>query len=76
MVTLPRTAQIPSEATYQHETARVLFGPNVRALKWIKGQAIPGALVDEILSALGLDRETVEGRSQRSLGRVGSSMEA
>ena len=35
------------------------------ALTWIKGEAMPGELVDEILRGLRLERETDEQRRQR-----------
>ena len=34
-------------------------------LTWIKGEPMPGDLVDEILRGLGLERETDEQRRQR-----------
>ena len=41
------------------------------ALTWIKGETMPGELVDEILRGLGLARETDEQRRQRmALRRV------
>ena len=62
---MPCASQIPSEDAYQHATARVLFGLDRRALRWIKGEAMPDALVDEILSALGLGRDTLEAHTKR-----------
>ena len=35
------------------------------ALTWIKGEAIPSDVVDEILRGLGLERETEHQRRQR-----------
>ena len=35
------------------------------ASTWIKGDAMPGGLVDEVLRALGLERETEEERQRR-----------
>ena len=44
------------------------------ALTWIKGEAMPGEMVDEILRGLGLERETDEQRRQRvELRRTSSS---
>ena len=34
-------------------------------LTWIKGEPLQGGLVDDILKAIGLERETVEGRQRR-----------
>ena len=59
------TAQIPWGDEFEHETARELFGSNLLALTWIKGEPMPGELVDEILRGLGLERETDEQRRQR-----------
>ena len=50
--------QIPWSDEYQHRTARVLFGSNLLALTWIKGEAMPDGLVDDILRALSLERQT------------------
>ena len=36
------------------------------ALTWIKGESMPGDLVDEILRGLGLERETEEQWQERS----------
>ena len=41
------------------------------ALTWIRGEAMPGELVDEILRGLGLERETDEQRRGRSLRELG-----
>ena len=57
--------QIPWGEEFDHSTARELFGSNLLALTWIKGDAMPGELVNEIMRALGLDRETDEQRRQR-----------
>ena len=46
-------------------TGRELFDSNLLALTWIKGEAMPGELVDEILRGLRLERETDEQRRQR-----------
>ena len=62
-------AQIPWGDKFEHETGRELFGSNLLALTWIKGEAMPGELMDEILRALGLERETDEQRRQRSESR-------
>ena len=61
-----RLAQIPWGEEYEHETGRELFGSNLLALTWIKGEAMPGGLVDEICRGLGLERETDEERQQRN----------
>ena len=58
-------AQIPWRDAFEHETGRVLFGSNLLALTWIKGEAMPGELVEDILRGLGLERETDEQRSSR-----------
>ena len=62
---MPTIAQIPWSEEYEHETARELFESNLLALTWIKGEAMPGELVDQILRGLGLERETDEQRRQR-----------
>ena len=62
-------AQIPWGDEFEHEMARELFGSNLLALKWIKGEAMPGELVDDILRGLGLERETEEQRRQRVSNR-------
>ena len=62
-------AQIPWGDEFEHETARELFGSNLLALTWIKGEPMPGELVDEILRGLGLERETEEQRRQRLSAR-------
>ena len=62
---MTHAAQIPWDEEFEHETARELFGSNLLALTWIKGEAMPGELVEEILRGLGLERETDEQRRQR-----------
>ena len=64
-------AQVPWGSEFEHETGRELFGSNLLALTWIKGEAMPGELVREILRALGLERETDEQRRGRSLRDLG-----
>ena len=68
-------AQIPWGEEYEHETARTLFGSNLLALTWIKGEPMPSGTVDEILRALGLERETEEQgkRRRRSMLSCGSA---
>ena len=51
-------AQIPWANEFEHETARELFGSNLLTLTWIKGEPMPGKLVEEVLRGLGLERET------------------
>ena len=63
-------AQIPWGNQFDHETARELFGSNLLALTWIKGDPMPGELVDEILRGLGLERETDEQRRRRTETRT------
>ena len=56
----------------------MLFGSNLLALTWIKGEAMPDELVDEILRGLGLERETDEQRrrrSERQMSTRGSSQQ-
>ena len=62
-------AQIPWGDEFDHETGRELFGSNLLALTWIKGEPMPDELVDEILRGLGLERETEEQRRQRVANR-------
>ena len=50
--------QVPWDGEFEHETGRELFGSNLLSLTWIKGEPVPGELVDEILRGLGLERET------------------
>ena len=66
-------AQIPWGNQFDHETARELFGSNLLALTWIKGESMPSELVDEILRGLGLERETDEQRRQRVSARTSAS---
>ena len=56
---------IPWDMDFEHETARTLFGSNLLALTWVKGEPMPGDMVDEILRGLGLERETEEQEKQR-----------
>ena len=58
-------AQVPWGSEFEHETARELFGSNLLALTWIKGEPMPGQLVDEILRGLGLKRETEAQKQKR-----------
>ena len=58
-------SQIPWGEEFDHECARELFGSNLLVLTWIKGETMPGELVDEILRGLGLERETDEQRRGR-----------
>ena len=52
----PCPAQIPWGEEFDWPTARELFGSNLLVLTWIKGESLPGGLVDDILKAIGLDR--------------------
>ena len=52
--------QLPWDNSYEHETARSLFGSNLLVLTWIKGEPLPNQLVDDILRGLRLERETGE----------------
>ena len=64
-------AQIPWDEAFEHETGRELFGSNLLALTWIKGEPMPRELVDEILRGLGLERETeTQAKSRRSTRNV------
>ncbi len=54
---LPRRAQIPWGEKFTYPAARQLFGSNLLVLTWIKGEPLPGSLVDDILGALKLARE-------------------
>ena len=56
---------IPWDSEFEHVTGSELFGSNLLALTWIKGEAMPGKLVDEILRGLGLERETETQLQQR-----------
>ena len=67
---LAPAAQIPWSDEFEHQTARKLFGSNLLALTWIKGEAMPGELVDEILRGLGLEREKEEQRRRRVSNRA------
>ena len=51
---------------FDHACARELFGSNLLVLTWIKGEPLPGGLVDEILKALKLERESIHERLHRS----------
>ena len=62
---MPPIAQIPWGDEFEYETGRELFESNLLALTWIKGESMPGELVDEILRGLGLERETEEQQQQR-----------
>ena len=66
-------AQIPWGDEFDHETARELFGSNLLALTWTKGEPMPSELVDEILRGLGLERETEKQRRQRMAVRLRAS---
>ena len=61
---------IPWDGEFEHETGSELFGSNLLALTWIKGQAMPGKLVDEILRGLGLERETETQQQRRRRSSV------
>ena len=63
-------AQVPWGEQFEHETARSVFETNLLALTWIKGEPMPGELVDEILRGLGLERETEEQRRTRMASRT------
>ena len=52
-------AQIPWGEEFDWPTARELFGSNLLVLTWIKGEPLPSDLVDDILKAIGVERETV-----------------
>ena len=60
--------QIPWEEDFTHSTARELFGSNLLALTWIKGEPLPDDLVNDILRGLELERDTLEERHRRSTG--------
>ena len=60
-------AQIPWGEEFTHECAQELFGSNLLVLTWIKGEPLPGSLVDDILKALKLERESTKERLCRSL---------
>ena len=57
--------QIPWDAEFNREAARDLFSTNLLALTWIKSGTMPRDVVDGILHALGLERETHEKRTLR-----------
>ena len=63
---------IPWTDEFDHETARALFGANLLALTWVKGEPIPGELVDDILRGLGLERRRDKQRG--TLLRLRSSL--
>ena len=66
---------IPWGEGYEHETARTLFGSNLLALTWIKGEPMPSGLVDEILRGLGLERETeAQVEQRRNISAQSSSL--
>ena len=52
-------AQIPWGEEFTFSAARELFGSNLLTLTWIKGESLPDGLVDDILKAIGLEREAV-----------------
>ena len=60
-----RRGQIPWSEDFEHATGRELFASNTLALTWVKGEAMPRELVDDILRGLGLERETREQRRGR-----------
>ena len=62
-------SQIPWDDDFDHETARELFGSNLLALTWIKGEPMPRELVDEVLRGLGLERESEPQRAERLSSR-------
>ena len=45
-------------------------------LTWIKGEAMPGELVEDILRGLGLERETDEQRRRRVATRGNTQTQA
>ena len=49
-------AQIPWGEEFKYPAARELFGSNLLVLSWVKGEPMPGDLVDATLRGLGLDR--------------------
>ena len=65
-------AQIPWGDEFDHETGRVLFGSNLLALTWIKGEPMPRELVNEILRGLGLNRLERQSRRQRQNQQFGN----
>ena len=58
-------SQVPWDEEFTWPCARELFGSNLLVLTWIKGEPLPGELVDDILKALGLGRDTLEERCRR-----------
>ena len=69
--TLIRSAsQIPWGEEFDHECARELFGSNLLVLTWIKGEPLPNGLVDDILKALKLERESAKERLRRPEQRL------
>ena len=60
--------QIPWEEDFTHSTARELFGSNLLALTWIKGEPLPGDLVTDILRGLELEQDTSEELRRRTTG--------
>ena len=49
---VPPNAQLPWGEEFAYATARSLFGSNLLVLTWIKGEPLPGPLVDDILRAV------------------------
>ena len=58
-------SQIPWDDEFEHETGRELFGSNLLALTWIKGEPMPKSLVNDVLLGLGIERETYTQINQR-----------
>ena len=56
-------SQLPWDEEFDHPKARELFGSNLLVLTWIKGEPLPDGLVDDILKALKLERNTYIGRT-------------
>ena len=63
---------------FDHDTASALFGANLLALTWIKGESMPGWLVDDILRGLQLERRSGNqpGRRTRSIRIRGPGVDA
>ena len=62
--------QISWDEDFDHKTGRELFGSNLLALTWIKGEPMPSGLVDDVLRGLGIERtEDTQGRERRSMRR-------
>ena len=61
-------AQISWGEAFEQETARALFGSNLLALTWIKGEPLPGDLVTDVLRGLGLEQESFEEWRKRTSG--------